>query len=87
MCLGRIGTVTKVWDEDGVPLSLVDVEGAAEQACLLGFPDVREGDDVLVHLGFVVEVLDPAHAADARTLRAAATTEGRGLSPPLEELK
>ena len=75
MCLGRLGTVTKVWDEGGVPLSLVDTGGAAERACLLGFPDVREGADVLVHMGFVVEVLDPAMAADARRLRSQSETE------------
>ena len=69
MCLGKLGTVTEVWDEKGVPLSFVAVDGRTERACLLGFPDARVGSDVLVHMGFVVDVLAPAVAEDARRLR------------------
>lgn len=38
-------------------------------ACLLYHPGVVEGDDVLVHMGFVVDVLDSQAAAQARELR------------------
>jgi hydrogenase maturation factor len=69
MCLGTIGVVTEVWTEDGVPLAFVDTPAGTERACLLGFPDVTVGANVLVHVGFVVEVLDPGRAEEARRLR------------------
>jgi hydrogenase maturation factor len=70
MCLGTMGVVTQVWEEDGVPLALVDTETATETVCLLTCAGVEEGMNVLVHLGFVVEVLDPASAEDANRIRA-----------------
>jgi hydrogenase maturation factor len=70
MCLGKVGVVTKVWDEDGVPLALVDTGATTETVCLLACPGVQEGASVLVHIGFVVEVLDPGTAEEARSLRA-----------------
>jgi hydrogenase maturation factor len=78
MCLGRVGVVMKVWEERGVPLALVDVGSTTETACLLASPEVAEGTSVLVHLGFVVEVLDPRSAEDARRLRAEAMSREQG---------
>jgi hydrogenase maturation factor len=75
MCLGRVGVVMKVWEESGVPLALVDMGSATETACLLASPEIGEGTSVLVHLGFVVEVLDPRSAEDAIRLRAEAMTK------------
>jgi hydrogenase maturation factor len=76
MCLGKVGVVMKVWEEDGVPLALVDVESRTETACLLAAPEVAEGASVLLHMGFVVEVLDSGSADEARRLRAEATSKG-----------
>lgn len=70
MCLGSIGVVTRTWDAGGVPMASVDVPGRSLDVCLLYHPDCAVGDDVLVHMGFVVEVLDDETAGDARTLRA-----------------
>ena len=75
MCLGDIGVITKVWQEGGVPLALVDVRSTTETVCLLATPDVGEGASVLVHMGFVLEVLDPERAEEAKRLRAEATSE------------
>jgi hydrogenase maturation factor len=72
MCLGTVGVVVRVWEEDGVPLALVDTGPRVERACLLAQPDVEEGTDVLVHMGFVVEVLDAGSAAEAIRLRSGA---------------
>jgi len=69
MCLGSLGQITRTWDAGGVPMGAVDVPGRTLDACLLYHPDARVGDQVLVHMGFVVDVLDDETAADARELR------------------
>ena len=69
MCLGLIGVVTGIFDEDGVPMADVDTGDGARAACLLYCPDAVIGDDVLMHMGFVMEVLAPDRAADSRELR------------------
>lgn len=66
MCLGAITELVAIWEEDGVRVgSLAD--GAV---VTLGFvPEAEVGDPLLVHLGIPVEVLDPAVAAEALSLR------------------
>lgn len=78
MCLGTIGAITEVWDSGGVPLARVGIGPAAETVCLLGCPGAQPGTRVLVHAGFVVEVLSPDIAAEAERLRA---TPGAGDQP------
>ncbi len=75
MCLGEIGVVTKVWDEDGVPLALVEVRSTTVTVCLLATPDAAEGASVLVHMGFVLEVLDRERAEEATRLRGGVTSD------------
>jgi hydrogenase assembly chaperone HypC/HupF len=69
MCLGLIGAVTRTFDEGGVPMAEVATDGGVRNACLLYCPDVVEGDDVLMHMGFVMEVLDHDRAAEAMAMR------------------
>lgn len=69
MCLGSVGRLVRVWDEGGIAMGMVDYGTREEAACLMYLPDVPAGTDVLVHMGFVLEVLDPERAADARALR------------------
>jgi hydrogenase maturation factor len=61
MCLGTIGVITAVRDEDGVPMALV-ATGTGEKlsACLLTCPEARPGAAVLVHSGYVLQILDDA---------------------------
>ena len=63
MCSGRLGVVVRQWEEGGVPMAMVDTGTGSERACLLAEPKAGLGDHVLVHMGFVVEVLDPASAS------------------------
>lgn len=69
MCLGVIGRVDRVFDEGGMPMAEVATGDAIQRACLLYCPETTAGDDVLVHMGFVMEVLDAERAADARAFR------------------
>ncbi len=63
MCLGTVGVITAVREEDGVPMALVDTsQGDAGQgtvsACLLTCPDASVGRTVLIHCGYVLQILD-----------------------------
>lgn len=59
MCLGATGTVTVTRDDDGVPMARVDAGPAGElEACLLTCPEAKPGDIVLVHSGYVLQILD-----------------------------
>jgi hydrogenase maturation factor len=70
MCLGSLGTVARRWDDGGMPMAEVTLDDRTVNACLLYHPDTDVGADVLVHMGFVVDVMDCETAADARALRA-----------------
>jgi hydrogenase expression/formation protein HypC len=59
VCLGAVGRITRVWEEAGAPMALVRAGDQELSVCLLYVPDAGEGDRVLVHLGFAVELLDP----------------------------
>jgi hydrogenase maturation factor len=73
MCLSSIGTVVALRDESGAPVAEVEMKDRTARASTLYVPEVKVGDDVLVHLDFIVEVLDPRHATEARTLVAEVT--------------
>jgi hydrogenase expression/formation protein HypC len=67
MCLGIPGRVVRKLDGYAGQLALVDVEGA-ERKVNLGMmedQDFQPGDLVLIHMGFVVERIDTARAAQA----------------------
>jgi hydrogenase maturation factor len=60
MCLGTVGVITAIRDEDGVPMALVDAGAAGSvSACLLTCPEAGAGSKVLVHSGYVLQILDP----------------------------
>ncbi|WP_300612237.1 HypC/HybG/HupF family hydrogenase formation chaperone [Trebonia sp.] len=58
MCLGTVGVISALRDEDGVPMALVDTGAAAVPACLLTCPQAGVGDSVLIHCGYVLRILD-----------------------------
>lgn len=69
MCLGAVGVIERVWDEDGVPMATVATASEPIVPCLLLVAEARPGAPVLVHLGFVVELLDSEVADQAMALR------------------
>jgi hydrogenase maturation factor len=59
MCLGTTGVVTRIYDDDGVAMALVDAGTAVVRpACLLTCQAAVVGDTVLVHSGYVLQVVD-----------------------------
>lgn len=63
MCLGIPGKVVKVEGD----MAEVDFWGVRRKASLLLMPEVKEGDYVLVHVGFVITKLEEQEAQE--TLR------------------
>jgi hydrogenase assembly chaperone HypC/HupF len=66
MCLGSIDVLAEAWEVDGARAGRL---GCGKEVSLAFVPEAREGDHVLVHLGVPVEVLDPAAAREALSLR------------------
>ena len=59
MCLGTIGVITEVREDDGMPMALVATGPAARvSACLITCPQAAVGETVLVHCGYVLKVLE-----------------------------
>jgi len=80
MCLGAIAVIREVFEENGLPMARVGGDVRTPQVCLLYVPAARSGDHVLVELGFAVEVLDPAEAAEALHLREASAAQDQEVS-------
>ena len=64
MCLGIPGKIVSISGD----LAEVDFGGVAREVSLLLCPDVREGDYVLVHVGFAIQRLDEKEALETLEL-------------------
>ena len=62
MCLAIPGKVAEIQVNEGVRTGRVLFGGIARQACLEFVPEAREGDFVMVHVGFAISVVDKEEA-------------------------
>ncbi|HEY4980142.1 MAG TPA: HypC/HybG/HupF family hydrogenase formation chaperone [Candidatus Acidoferrum sp.] len=62
MCLAIPGKVGQIEEKDGMRSGRILFGGIARQACLDFVPEVKEGDYVLVHVGFAISVVDKDEA-------------------------
>jgi hydrogenase expression/formation protein HypC len=62
MCLAIPGKVAEIQVNEGVRTGRVLFGGIARQACLDFVPEAREGDFVMVHVGFAISVVDKEEA-------------------------
>lgn len=62
MCLAIPGKVSQIEEINGMRSGRILFGGIARQACLDFVPDAREGDYVLVHVGFAISVVDKEEA-------------------------
>ena len=59
MCLGTTGVVTRIYDDEGIAMALVDAgPDGSIPACLLTCQEAAVGDTVLVHSGYVLQIFD-----------------------------
>jgi len=62
MCLAIPGKVTQIVEKDGIRSGRVQFGGITRQACLDFVPEAKEGDYVMVHVGFAISVVDREEA-------------------------
>ena len=62
MCLAIPGKVAQIDFNDGVRTGRIQFGGITRQACLDFVPEAKEGDYVMVHVGFAISVVDKDEA-------------------------
>jgi hydrogenase expression/formation protein HypC len=62
MCLAIPGKVAEIQQKEGVRTGRVLFGGIVREACLDFVPEAREGDYVMVHVGFALSVVDKEEA-------------------------
>ena len=62
MCLAIPGKVAQIDVNDGIRTGRVQFGGITRQACLDFVPEAKEGDYVMVHVGFAISVVDKDEA-------------------------
>lgn len=65
MCLAIPGKVVRCYEEHGVSMGTVDLDGLQATVCLACVPGIREGQYVLVHAGFALTILDEEEARES----------------------
>ena len=65
MCLAIPGKIIELFENNGLPMALIDFAGARNQACLAYTPEAQVGQFVLVHAGFALQTLNEQEAADS----------------------
>ncbi|MBS1251873.1 MAG: Hydrogenase maturation factor HybG [Anaerolineales bacterium] len=65
MCLGVPGKVVEVEENPlGMTMGKVSFAGITKDVCLAYVPDVKEGEYVIVHVGFAISKLDEEEAME-----------------------
>jgi len=62
MCLAIPGKVAQIVESDGIRSGRIEFGGITRQACLDFVPEAKEGDYVMVHVGFAISVVDKDEA-------------------------
>jgi hydrogenase expression/formation protein HypC len=62
MCLAIPGKVSQIEEINGMRSGRILFGGIARQACLDFVPEAKEGNYVLVHVGFAISVVDKEEA-------------------------
>ncbi len=68
MCLGIPGRILEVYMKDGLQMAKVDFGGVYREACLAYTPEAQVGDYALVHVGFVLNLIDEEEAMETLAL-------------------
>ncbi len=62
MCLAIPGKIVELFEENGLPMAVVDYAGTRNTACLSYTPEAAAGSYVLVHAGFALQELNEEEA-------------------------
>ncbi len=64
MCLGIPGKITKIYEQNGTSMAVVDFDGVEQAVCIATTPEVEVGQYVLVNAGFALNVLSDIEAEE-----------------------
>jgi len=81
MCLAIPGKVAQIEEKDGVRTGRIQFGGITRQACLDFVPEAKEGDFVMVHVGFAISVVDKDEAERTYALLESMGVLGDELGP------
>lgn len=88
MCLAIPGKVAQIEENHGMRTGRIQFGGITRQACLDFVPEAKEGDYVMVHVGFAISVVDKEEAertyALLESMGLLADELGTGPAPPAE---
>ncbi|MEO0271282.1 MAG: HypC/HybG/HupF family hydrogenase formation chaperone [candidate division WOR-3 bacterium] len=65
MCLGIPGKIVNIYEKDGSKFGKVEFGGIKREVCLDLTPEAKEGDYVIVHVGFAIQILDEKEAKES----------------------
>ncbi len=68
MCLAIPGKLLERFDENGLSMGTIDVNGATTRACLEYVPEIEVGQYTIVHAGFALKIIDEAEASESLKL-------------------
>ena len=68
MCLAIPGKLLEIFDENGLKMGTVDVNGSKSRACLEYVPDIKTGQYTIIHAGFALKIIDEEEAAESLKL-------------------
>ena len=84
MCLGVPGKVLETYEREGLRMGKVDFGGVVKEICLSYVPEAKDGDYVIVHVGFALSIVDEAEALETlellREIGALETEVGAGAA-------
>lgn len=83
MCLAIPGKVAQIDEKDGIRSGRIQFGGITRQACLDFVPEAKEGDYVMVHVGFAISVVDKDEAERTYALLESMGLLADELSPDL----
>ncbi|MEO0255512.1 MAG: HypC/HybG/HupF family hydrogenase formation chaperone [candidate division WOR-3 bacterium] len=65
MCLGIPGKIINIYEKDGSKFAKVEFGGIKREVCIDLTPEAKEGDYVIVHVGFAIQILDKKEAEES----------------------
>ena len=68
MCLAIPGKLLEIFDENGLKMGTVDVNGSKTRACLEYVPDIQLGQYTIIHAGFALKIINEEEAAESLKL-------------------
>ena len=67
MCLAVPGKIIEIYEANGLRMGKIDMGGVLREACLAYTPEAQVGNYAVIHVGFVLNLVDEAEALE--TLR------------------